>query len=56
MMSTHSRRRAARTSLRGQRSPVMCSLLASPVPSAAQNRSGYISVSVEIAWAMIAGW
>ena len=30
MTSTHSRRRAARTSLRGQPSPVMCSLLASP--------------------------
>lgn len=34
----------------------MCSLLASPVPSAAQNRPGYIDPSVPIACAMIAGW
>ena len=45
-----------RTSLRGQTSPVMCSLDASPVPSAVQNRPGYIADSVAIACAMIAGW
>ena len=56
MTSTHSRSRALRTSLRGQPSPVMCSLLASPVPSAAQNRPGYIAARVPMACAMIAGW
>jgi hypothetical protein len=54
--STHSRSRALRTSLRGQASPVMCSLLYSPVPSAAQKRPGYIVASVLMAWAVIAGW
>ncbi len=34
----------------------MCSLLASPVPRAAQNRPGYIAPRVPIACAMIAGW
>ncbi len=43
MTSTHSRSRSARTSLRGQPSPVMCSLDASPVPSATQNRPGNIA-------------
>ena len=56
MTSTHSRRRASRTSLRGQPSPVMCSFEASPVPSATQNRPGNIAPSVAIAWATIAGW
>jgi hypothetical protein len=54
--STHSRSRALRTSLCGHGSPVMCSLLASPVPSAAQKRPGYMAASVPMAWAMIAGW
>ncbi len=54
--STHSRSRRLRRSLRGHPAPVMCSLLASPVPSAAQNRPGNIAPSVPIACAMIAGW
>src|SRR3954447_26538735 len=56
MTSTHSRSRASRTSLRGQRPPVMCSLLNSPEPSAAQNRPGYMAPSVPIACATTAGW
>ena len=56
MISTHSRSRALRSSLRGHRSPVMCSLEFSPLPSAAQNRPSYIAPRVPIAWAMIAGW
>ena len=56
MTSTHSRRRALRVALSGHGSPVMCSLDASPVPSATQKRPGYISASVAAAWAMIAGW
>src|SRR5436853_329892 len=55
MMSTHSRSRALRRSLRGHGAPVMCSLLASPVPSAAQNRPGYMAARVPMAWATIAG-
>ena len=54
--STHSRSRAVRTAFGGQRSPVMCSLEASPVPSAIHSRSGNISLSDAAAWAMIAGW
>ena len=42
--------------MRGQPSPVMCSLDASPEPSAIHSRSGNISVSDAAAWAMIAGW
>ena len=34
----------------------MCSFIASPLPSATQNRPGNIAPSVAIAWAMIAGW
>ena len=56
MMSTHSRSRALRCSLRGQRSPVMCSLEFSPVPRATQNRPSYIALRLATAWAMIAGW
>ena len=56
MTSTHSSRRASRTSLRGQTSPVTCSLLASPEPSAAQNRPGNMLASVAIACAVMAGW
>ena len=55
MICTHSASRALRTSLRGQGAPVMCSLDASPVPSATQNRPSYIAPSVAMAWAMIAG-
>ena len=36
--------------------PVMCSLDASPVPSATQKRPSYIAARVAMAWAMIAGW
>ena len=36
--------------------PVTRSLLASPEPSAAQNRPGNMLARVAIAWAMIAGW
>ena len=56
MMSTHSRSRSVRSAFGGQPSPVMCSLDASPVPSAIHSRSGNISHSVAAAWAMIAGW
>ena len=56
MTSTHSDRRAVRIALSGQRSPVMCSFDASPVPRATQSRPGYISNSDATAWAMIAGW
>ncbi len=56
MTSTHSSSRACRSGLGGQRSPVMCSLTASPDPSAIQNRPGNIAASVAEAWAMIAGW
>ena len=45
-----------RSAFGGQPSPVMCSLEASPVPSAIHSRSGNISHSVAAAWAMIAGW
>ena len=54
--STHSRSRALRSSFRGHPWPVMCSLDASPVPRATQNRPSYIASRVEMAWAMIAGW
>ena len=56
MTSTHSRRRALRVALSGQRSPVMCSLEASPLPSAIHSRRGNISQIVAAACAMIAGW
>ena len=55
MMSTLSSSRALRSSLDGQGSPVTCSFIASPLPSAAQNRPGNISSSVAIACAMITG-
>jgi hypothetical protein len=53
--ATHSSRRSLRSLFTGQRSPVMCSFNASPLPTASQNRSGYISQSVAAACAMIAG-
>ena len=56
MTSTHSSSRASRTSLRGQAAPVTRSLLASPEPSAAQNRPGNMLARVAIAWAVMAGW
>ncbi len=56
MTSTHSSSRASRTSLRGQTAPVTRSLLASPEPSAAQNRPGNMLARVAIAWAVMAGW
>src|SRR3954462_15320898 len=42
--------------LRGQPSPVMCSLMASPLPKATQNRPGNIDPSVAMACARTAGW
>jgi hypothetical protein len=48
--------RASRSSLRGQGSPVTCSFIASPLPSATQKRPGNIAPRVAIAWATIAGW
>src|SRR4051794_35538259 len=56
MTSTHSRSRASRSAFRGQPCPVMCSLDASPLPRATQNRPGNIAPSVATAWATIAGW
>jgi hypothetical protein len=56
MTSTHSPRRFRRSALSGHGSPVIRSFIASPVPSATQNRSGYIEASVAAAWATIAGW
>ena len=56
MTSTHSRSRASRTSLRGQRLPGDVLVDASPLPSATQNRPGNIAPSVAAACAMIAGW
>jgi hypothetical protein len=55
MMRTDSSRRPLRSSFAGQRSPVMCSFSASPLPTAIQKRSGYISASVAAACAMMAG-
>ena len=56
MISTHSSRRALRTSLSGHAAPVMCSLDASPVPRATHRRPGNISVSDAAACATMAGW
>ena len=56
MTSAHSSSLMSRSSLQGQRSPVMCSLRFSPLPSATHNRSGNISASVAIACAVTAGW
>ncbi len=53
---THSSRRALRSGFGGQRSPVMCSLDASPVPSATVSRPGNSSPRVATAWATMAGW
>ena len=53
--STHSPSRRVRVALSGQPPPVMCSLDASPVPSATHSRPGNISASVAAAWAMMAG-
>jgi hypothetical protein len=47
--------RAFRSGFVGQRSPVIASFSASPLPIANQNRSGNISASVAAAWAMTAG-
>jgi hypothetical protein len=56
MTATHSSSRRSRAALSGQGSPVTCSFSASPDPSAAQKRPGYISASVAAAWAVMAGW
>ena len=47
--------RAVRSSLPGQGAPVICSLSASPLPTASQKRPAYISASVAAAWAITAG-
>ena len=54
--ATHSSSRRVRVSLSGQASPVMCSLDASPLPSATQKRPGNITPRVAIFWASTAGW
>ena len=54
--STHSSSRRVRVSLSGQASPVMCSLEASPLPRATQNRPGNITPRVAIFCATTAGW
>ena len=41
---------------RGQRSPRMCSLSASPVPTPKKNRPSSSNEVVAVAWARIAGW
>ena len=56
MMATHSSSRRVRSSLAGHPSPVTCSLLASPLPSATQNRPGNMPARVAIFWACTAGW
>jgi hypothetical protein len=56
MTSTDAFSRSLRSGFGGQGSPVMCSFIASPLPSAAQNRPGNISPRVAIACAMTAGW
>ena len=54
--STHSLSRALRVALSGQGAPVMCSFRNWPLPTASQNRPGYISASVAAACARTAGW
>ena len=44
------------TSVRGQRSPNMCSFRFSPVPTPKEKRPPSITFEVAAAWAMIAGW
>jgi hypothetical protein len=44
------------TSVRGQRSPSMCSFRFSPVPTPREKRPSSITFEVAAAWAMIAGW
>jgi hypothetical protein len=50
------RRQLGRTSASGQRSPRMCSLSASPLPTPRLKRPSCSRLLVAAAWAMIAGW
>ena len=54
--STHSSRRATRSSFDGQRSPVIDSFMASPLASAVQNLPGNMVARVPIFCATTAGW
>ena len=56
MIATASASIDRRSSVLGQRSPRMCSLRASPVPTPRRNRPPVRSEDVAAAWAMIAGW
>ena len=49
MIATHSLSRALRRSFRGHGAPVMCSLEASPLPSATHNRPSNIVANVAMA-------
>ena len=55
MTSTASSSISRRIAGRGQASPKMCSLSASPVPTPRLKRPGIIVAVVAAAWAMIAG-
>ncbi len=54
--SIASSRRAWRSATPGQRSPRMCSLRFSPLPTPSEKRPGRSAAAVAAAWAMIAGW
>ena len=54
--STASSSISSRTSASGQRSPRMCSLSASPLPTPRVKRPSSSTALVAAAWAMIAGW
>ena len=56
MTSMASSNISRRISVSGQRSPVMCSLSASPLPTPRKKRPGIMAAEVAAAWAMIAGW
>ena len=56
MTSTASSSISRRTSASGQRSPRMCSLSASPLPTPSPKRPSSITELVAAAWATIAGW
>ena len=53
--STASSSISRRSSAEGQRSPRMCSLRFSPLPTPSRKRPGAITAEVAAAWAMIAG-
>ena len=56
MTSTASSSISRRMSVSGQRSPRMCSLSASPVPTPSSKRPSSSTAAVAAAWATIAGW